>query len=116
MNIAAAYASVMDPKLTETLALTRAAHQKEIEEISTKHAAAMAMQRRAVQTANAEWKAVLQKKESDNAALRRELHSTRDELERAHALLAEQTKRLVAFERVAELEQKLQIARKLTPS
>jgi hypothetical protein len=114
MNQAAAYASVLNPKLVETLALTRSAHQKEIEELKTKHAAAMEAQRRAVQTANAEWKATLQKKESANAALRRELHSTRDELERAHALLAEQTKRLVAFERVAELEQKLQIARRST--
>jgi hypothetical protein len=112
MNQAAAYASVMDRKLVETLALTRSAHQKEIEKIKAKHAEAMAMQRRAVQTTNAEWKATLQKKESDNAALRRDLHCTRDELERAHALLAEQTKRLVAFDRVAELEQKLQVARK----
>jgi hypothetical protein len=64
--------------------------------------------------AKKEWAAQLQKQESENALLRRELHSTRDELERAHALLADQTKRLVSFERVAELEQKLQIARKAT--
>lgn len=114
--MAAAYARLTAEQLKVMLGAARTTHRRDMEEIKAKHASAINAQREALQTANAQWKAALQKMESDNAALRRELHSTKDELERAHVLLAEQTKRLVSYERVAELEQKLQIARKLTTS
>lgn len=98
------------------LGAARADHRRIVEEIKAKHASVIEGRRQALANAEKKWAAVLQKQESENALLRRELHSTRDELERAHAMLAEQTKRLVSYERVAELEQKLQIARKLTTS
>jgi hypothetical protein len=114
VTLAAIYNNLTTEQLKGMLGAARADHQRILEEMKAKHASAINAQREALQTANAQWKAALQKKESESALLRRELHSTRDELERVHTLLAEQTKRLVSFERVAELEQKLQIARKAT--
>jgi hypothetical protein len=112
MTLAAVYNNLTTEQLKGMLGAARADHQRILEEVKAKHASAINAQREALQTANAQWKALLQKMESDNAALRRELHTTRDELKRAHALLAEQTKRLVSYERVAELEQKLQLAKR----
>jgi hypothetical protein len=99
MTLAAVYNNLTTEQLKGMLGAARADHRRIVEEIKAKHASAIKAQREALQTANAQWKAALQKKEGDNAALRRELHSTQDEQERAHALLAEQTKRLVSYER-----------------
>jgi chromosome segregation ATPase len=114
MTLAAVYNNLTTEQLKGMLGAARADHRRILEEIKAKHASAIEAWRQALANAKKEWAAQLQKQESENALLRRELHSTRDELERAHALLADQTKRLVSFERVAELEQKLQIARKAT--
>ena len=114
MTLAAVYNNLTTEQLKGMLGAARADHRRILEEIKAKHASAIETWRQALMDAEKKWAALLQKKESDNASLRRELHSTGDELERAHVLLAEQMKRLVSYDRVAELEQKLQIARKLT--
>jgi hypothetical protein len=111
--IAGAYASLTVPQLKTMLATARTAHRREMEDVKAKHAAEVAAQRKALTTAWAKWAAEVQTKESDNAVLRRELHTTRDELERAHALIAEQAQRLAAHDEVAALEQKLRVARRL---
>ena len=84
-----------------------------MDEVKAKHATEVAAQRRDSTAAWAKWAAEVQKKENDNAVLRRELNTTRDELERAHALIAEQARRLAAYDEVAALEQKLRVARRL---
>jgi hypothetical protein len=79
--IAGAYASLTVPQLKTMLATARTAHRREMEDVKAKHAAEVAAQRKALTTAWAKWAAEVQTKESDNAVLRRELHTTRDELE-----------------------------------
>jgi hypothetical protein len=116
VTLAAAYNNLTTEQLKGMLGAARADHRRILEEIKAKHASVIDAWRQALVNAEKKWAAVLQKQESDNAALRRELHCIKDKLERAHVLLTEQTKRLVSYERVAELEQKLQIARKLTTS
>ena len=115
MNLAAAYASLTVPQLKEMLAAARNDRRIEVAELKEKHAAEVLALKQALIDAEQKWAAVLQRKDSDNAMLRRDLHSTRDELERAHILLAEQTKRLLAYEQVAQLEKKLQSAKRLVP-
>jgi hypothetical protein len=113
MNIAAAYNNVTTEQLKRMLGAQRADHHRILDEIKAKHASAIEAWRRALAVAEKKVAEALRKKEDENTILRCELHSTRDELERTNALLAEQAKRLVAFDRVAELEQKLRVARKL---
>ena len=68
-----------DPQQLAMLAAARTAHRREMDEVKAKHATEVAAQRRDSTAAWAKWAAEVQKKENDNAVLRRELNTTRDE-------------------------------------
>jgi hypothetical protein len=57
-------------------------------------------------------KAELQAQKNANAALRRELDALYVELEKANGVIVEQGRKLTAHNEVAELEKRLQIARR----
>jgi hypothetical protein len=56
----------------------------------------------------------LQAQKNHSAALRRELDAVYVELEKANTLIVEQKRKLAAHDAVAELEQKLHFARRMT--
>ena len=55
----------------------------------------------------------LQFLKSDNAALQRELNAVHAELEKANAVIVDEGRKLTAHSEVADLEKRLQIARRM---
>ena len=112
VNMAAAYSALTVPQLRGMLDTAYATHRRETEELKSKWAAEVAALREAFSQARTKWVSELQFLKSNSAALQRELDAVNVELEKANAVIVEQGRKLAAHSEVAELEKRLQIARR----
>ena len=112
MNMAAAYEMLTVPQLKQMLGAAHASHRRETEEIKAKWSFEVAALREAMAKSSAEATAELQMQKNANAALRRELDTVYVELEKVNTVIVEQERKLAAHNAVAELEQKLHVARR----
>ena len=112
VNLAAAYSALTVPQLKEMLAAARINHRRELEETREKSAAEISALREAASKHLTTLTAELQSQKSHSAALQRELNAVHAELEKANAVIVEQGRKLAAHSEVADLEKRLQIARR----
>jgi predicted TIM-barrel enzyme len=113
MNMAAAYNSLTIPQLKQMLGAAHADHRRQMEETRAKWAAEVAALREAMSKHLATLTAELQSQKNANAALRRELDIVHEELAKANAVIVEQGRKLTAHSEVADLEKRLQLARRM---
>jgi septal ring factor EnvC (AmiA/AmiB activator) len=113
MNMAIAYSRLTVPQLKEMLGAARISHRRELEETKSKWAAEVSALREAASKHLATLTAELQSQKSHSAALQRELNAVHVELEKANAVIVEQGRKLTAHSEIAELEKRLQIARRM---
>jgi septal ring factor EnvC (AmiA/AmiB activator) len=113
VNMAAAYSALTVTQLKGMLDAAYATHRREMEETRAKWAAEVAALREAFSQARTKLVSELQFLKSDNAALQRELNAVHAELEKANAVIVDQGRKLTAHSEVADLEKRLQIARRM---
>ena len=112
MNMAAAYSALTVTQLKGMLDARHADHKRELEEAKAKWSAETTALREAASKNSARLTAELQATKNHSAALQRELDVVYVELEKANSVIAEQGRKLAAHSEVAELEKRLQIARR----
>ena len=112
MNMAAAYQSLTVPQLKGMLGAALADHKRELAEIKSKWSSEISALREAMSKNSARLTSELQVQKNQNAALQRELDALYVELEKANTLIVDQGRKLAAHSEVAELEKRLQIARR----
>jgi hypothetical protein len=87
-------------------------HKRELAEIKSKWSSEISALREAMSKNSARLTSELQTTKNHNAALQRELDALYCELEKANTLIVDQGRKLAAHSEVAELEKRLQIARR----
>jgi hypothetical protein len=112
MNMAVAYQSLTVPQLKQMLDARHADHRREMEETKAKWLAEVSALREAMAKTSARLTSELQIQKNHSAALQRELDAVHAELEKANAVIVEQGRKLAAHSEVADLEKRLQIARR----
>ena len=110
--MAAAYSALTVTQLKGMLDAAYATHRRAMEETRAKWSAETTALREAMSKTSATLTAELQSQKSHGAALQRELNAVHAELEKANAVIVEQGRKLAAHSEVAELEKRLQIARR----
>ena len=112
MNMAAAYSALTVPQLKGMLDARHADHKRELAETRARWSAETTALREAMSKTSARLTAELQAMKNHSAALQRELDAIYVELEKANAVIVDQGRKLAAHSEVAELEKRLQIARR----
>ena len=112
MNIAAAYSALTVTQLKGMLGAALSDHKRELEETRAKWSAEVAALREAASKTSARLTAELQAMKNRSNALQRELDAVYVELEKANKVIVDQGRKLSAHSEVAELEKRLQIARR----
>jgi predicted nucleic acid-binding Zn-ribbon protein len=112
MNMAAAYSALTVPQLKGMLRAALADHKRELAETKAKWSAEVSALQEAASKNSVRLTSELQILKSQNAALQRELDAVHVQLEQASAVIVEQGRKLAAHSEVAELEKRLQIARR----
>ena len=112
MNMAAAYSALTVTQLKGMLGAALADHRREMEETKAKWSAEISALREAASKNSARLTSELQATKNQNAALQRELDAVHVQLEQASTVIVEQGRKLAAHSEVAELEKRLQIARR----
>jgi hypothetical protein len=113
MNMAVAYQSLTVPQLKQMLDARHVEHRRELEETRAKWAAEVSALREAFSQAREKWTLELHMQRNVNSDLRRELDAVYAELEKANSVIVDQGRKLTAHSEVAELEKRLQIARRI---
>ena len=88
-------------------------HKRELEQTKAKWSSEISALREAMSKNSARLTSELQILKTQNAALQRELNAVHAELEKANAVIVDQGRKLTAHSEVAELEKRLQIARRM---
>ena len=110
--MAAAYSALTVTQLKGMLGAALADHRRQMEETRAKWAAEVSALREAASKTTARMTSELQVQKNRSAALQRELDALYAELEKANNLIVIQGRKLSAHSEVAELEKRLQIARR----
>ena len=113
MNMAAAYSALTVTQLKGMLGAALADHKRELEQTKAKWSSEISALREAMSKNPARLTSELQILKTQNAALQRELNAVHAELEKANAVIVDQGRKLTAHSEVAELEKRLQIARRM---
>jgi predicted nucleic acid-binding Zn-ribbon protein len=106
------YSALTVPQLKGMLGAALADHKRELAEIKSKWSSEISALREAMSKNSARLTSELQTTKNRSAALQRELDALYCELEKANTLIVDQGRKLAAHSEVAELEKRLQIARR----
>jgi hypothetical protein len=112
VNMAAAYSALTVTQLKGMLDARHADHKRELAETRARWSAEVAALREAMSKTSARLTAELQSQKNRSASLQRELDALYAELEKANNLIIEQGRRLAAHNEIAELEKRLNAARR----